>query len=590
MKILWRLTKMLLVPKRWIIIVVILTTLIISAVPYGFSFFGKWLVDEALQVSGVPTHQAKSEAEKLHLLLVFFLVSIGVHVVSTGMGGGTELLKSKAIHEMIFTLRSRVHEKLENADLGQFLTEQPGQHMTRLLDDTGNIPGNVVNLWVNIITQLGMLVLGLVLLLKLNPLLAIVTLAALPFFAVTSALLLPKLKNVVTDIRTYWSTLIGHVVERLSSIETVKNYVQEAREVAEFSNLVERSLNLNRKNNRLNLLLGSISGLITAFATLAVLVIGILNIRSGNMQLGAVLAFYAVTAQLFVPIGTLVGMFVILQTVSIYGERVFSVLDSPVHIRDMETPVVPDRIAGNIEFRNASLQYQEGGPFAISDLSFAIPTGTSAAIVGPTGCGKSTVISLLTRLYEVTQGEIFIDEINIKSLPVQLLRQSVGNILYDTPVFSGTIAENISLASPSVKQPAIEEAAKRSGLHEYIIELDSGYATRLGGGGIQLETVELIKLGIARLLATDPPIITVDDTFAGVNEETEQYLQSALRKAISGKTFLMATSRITAAKTCNLIIVLQKGRLVQIGTHDELLAIPGLYRRMYMRQVGLPDN
>ena len=211
--------------------------------------------------------------------------------------------------------------------------------------------------------------------------------------------------------------------------------MQEDRETEEFSRLVERSLNLNRKNHRYDLLLGSLSGVITVFATVAVLIIGILDVQSGSMQIGAALAFYAVTAQLFVPISAIVSMFVVLQSIAIYGERVCGVLDAPVLIADAEVPVILEHIEGIIEFRNVSLRYQEGGPFAVSEMSFIIPAGTVVAIVGPTGCGKSTIISLLTRLYEASEGTILVDGINIKSLQVRTLRRSVGNILYKTPIF-----------------------------------------------------------------------------------------------------------------------------------------------------------
>ena len=266
MSILWRFTKMLVFPKLFSVVVVIVMSSVISSAPYVFSFLGRWLVDDVLQVGGVPLGVVLTEPERLRMLVMFFLVSVAIHLVTTGLGGGAELIKSRMTHKMIYSLRERVHEGLESADIGQFMKEQPGQHMTRLLDDTGAIPGNLVNLWVNSVSQVGMLALGLVLLIRLNPVLSLVAVAALPFFAVTSFLLLPRIKKTVSDIRVYWSELIGHSVERLSNIETVKNYVQEKRESDEFGRLVDRSLDLNRKNNRLNLIFGSVSGIITTFA------------------------------------------------------------------------------------------------------------------------------------------------------------------------------------------------------------------------------------------------------------------------------------------------------------------------------------
>lgn len=611
MDLVWRLIRTQLREHAVALVVVFLVVVVISAAPYVFSFLGKWLVDEALQVTGPPKPKAnsgpsetaksdgdpsvsiqwkaKTTGEKLRLLKIFLVASMGIHVVVTGLSALSELLKSRMNNRMVYKLRTLVHEKIESMAMGFFVREQVGQFMTRILDDAGGIPGNLTQLAINLCTQIAMLALGAFLLFRLNPRMALFALGALPFYAVTCFIFLPRIRRNTEELRVRGAEFNGFVVERLSNVATIKNYAQEDREVGNFDSILDRNMKLNKSQQNLSLVFGTLTTIITAIGTLAVLFFGFLNIKAGRMQLGETLAFYQVTAQLFVPISALVGLTTVAQTLQVLGSRVYSVLDAPTMLEDTTDTVELPSIRGDIEFEHVSLQYEEDGPFAVEDINLSIPAGTNVCIVGPTGCGKSTLLTLLSRLYDPSEGAILLDGVDTRKVPISKLRHAIGNVLHQCQIFSGTIADNISYGAPEASREEIEQVARLIGLHEFIQGQSKGYETQLGRGGITLSAEELVKLGIARALVMKPSVLTIDDTYSAIEEDTEKQLRTAVRSSLAGRTILIATSRLSICEDADMVVVMQNGKIAQVGRHEELLATAGLYRRMYMRQMGMEE-
>lgn len=614
MKLLRRLIRTFLAGQKKTMAVLFLFTAVAAATPYAFSMLGRWLVDEALQVSKAPAPAAAAESadeeqpaeqgvaglevewkakapeDKLRLLGIFLVASLGMHFVATALSAWGEFVSSRMSHRMVFALRKRINAKIASMDLAAFSREQVGQLMTRILDDAAGIPANLINVVVNSCTQIAMLGLGLWLLLKLNAQMALFALAALPFYAVTCFVFLPRIKRNTEQVRLNVADLNGFLVEKLSSIATIKNYAQENAELERFGARVDRNLRAGRRQHRLNLGFNTLTTLITGFSTLAVLTFGFLNIKAGRMQLGEVMAFYQVTAQLFVPISALVAMTNVAQTLQILGVRVFSVLDAPDGISDPQEAERVGEIRGDVTFEHVSLRYEEGGPFAVSEVELHIPAGSSVALVGPMGCGKSTLITLLTRLWDPTEGTILLDGLDIRSFPVRALRQSIGNVLRDCQVFTGTLAENIAFGRPEASREEIESVASTVGLQELIASQPAGLDAKVGKGGITLDAGDLARLGLARALITNPPVLTVDDTYSTIEEEAERPLRAAVERSLGDRTVLLATSRLSICRDRDMIVVMQRGKIVQQGTHDELVAVPGLYRRMYFRQMGLQET
>ncbi|NLF33146.1 MAG: ABC transporter ATP-binding protein, partial [Planctomycetes bacterium] len=246
----------------------------------------------------------------------------------------------------------------------------------------------------------------------------------------------------------------------------------------------------------------------------------------------------------------------------------------------------PEPVRGAIGFRNVSLQYVEGGPSAVRGVTLDIPPGKVVCLVGPTGSGKSTLLSLVTRLYDPTGGEILLDGIPLRSLRLRPLRRAIGNILHDCDVFTGTIAENLRFGEPRAAQADLEQAARQAGLDEFIRSLPKAYDTPVGRQGLALSDEQRVRLAVARALVTRPAVLTIDDTFSALEHTVAEQLGGAIRSALADRTVLIATSRLSICEAADLVVVMQRGSVADVGTHAELLARPGLYRRMYTRQTG----
>ena len=621
------------------LLVMFVIAVIVSASPYFFSFLGKWLVDEALQVTGAPKAAAieadagsrgkdaakpagtagmaaskdarpagagnvgeskaaapvsgdwkpKTQPEKMRLLFIFFIVSIAVHLLTTGISAVSDLINSRMVFEMICDLRSQAYDRLQSAKMSFFAREQVGQLMSRLMDDTNAIPGNLTNLVINVCTQIVMLIMGIVLLLRLNARLTLIALAALPLYALVSFFFLPRIKKNTEQSRTAESEFNGFVVERLSGVVTIKNYAQEDREVGNFGAVLDRNIGLSLAASKLGLYFGTLTSVVTNVATLAVLTYGFLNIKAGSMQLGEVMAFYAVAAQLFVPVSVLVSMMNVAQVLEVWAGRVNKILDAPSEDEDApETSAMPP-VKGEIAFEHVSLRYEEGGPFAVEDASLAIPAGCSVCIVGPPGSGKSSLVTMLSRLWDPSSGVIKLDGVDITKMPLRRLRRVMGTIFSEPQIFTGTIAENIAYGNPEATRQKIEEAAKLAELHDYVMGLKDKYETRIGQGGLTLDVEALTTLSVARAMVAEPAILTVDEGFAPISEELEERLRSMIRCQLADRTIIITTNRMSICRQADMVVVMEKGKIRQVGTHKSLMAVPGSYRRMYARQMGMEE-
>ena len=608
MKLLWRLIRTQLRPHLRGMIAMIAIAVVVAATPYAFTMLGRWVVDDVLQVTAPPKTAEASEGsdtaaadpsrprtewlerppeQKLRLLGVFFAVCIGVHLLATGLSVASERINARVVHHVIYRMRSTVHEKLVSMATAAFSREQVGQLMTRVLDDVAGIPGNLTHFVINTCTQAGMLILAIVLLVHLNPSMTLLVLAVLPFYGITCFVFLPRIRKNTERLRVHTAQFNGFTIERLANVATIKNYAQEDRETEAFGGVLNENIALARRQYNLNLLFGTLTAIVTGCGTLGVLALGFLNIKQGTMLLGEALAFYGVTAQLFVPISVLVGMGAVAQTLQVLGSRVYAIVDTPQGVRDSSRPINLPRIHGAVAFESVSLRYEEGGPFAVHDVNLKIPAGATVCIVGPTGCGKSTLLTLLSRLYDPTDGVVRLDGVDIRRIPLATLRHRTAHVRRDCQVFTGMFHANISYGVPDAPLDRVEQAAKVVGLHEFIQSQPRLYRAKLGRGGLTLEAEQLTRLAFARAVLVSPAVLAVDDAYAAIEEDLERPLRAAVRQALPGCTIIMATSRLSVCEDADMVVVMRNGEVVEQGTHSELMAVPGVYRRMYVRQMGM---
>ena len=576
-----------------------LLTAAANQAPYGFSMLGKWLVDDVLQVGGkgkvavVQPGQntpAKSTEEKSEGLWLFLAISIGLRLGTAGFGGLSGYLTSAAGQRVLFRLRSGVQEKLSNLPLSYFDQYSTGQLMVRVMDDANGAQNNTVNLPVNVATQIITLVVGIVLLWKINPSMTLMALGVLPFYAAGSMLFMKPLRENTEEMRNANAELQSLLEEKLTYVATIKYYGQEESESSRFFKRLQDNLQIGFRQNALNTGLSVVLMIISGLGATGILLYGFWQLQEGVMKLGEVLAVYQMTALLFGPITALTNTNVQLQTTSIILERIYEVLDMKCELSGGGEGEDVDKLNGDIAFENVSLRYIEGGPVALQNVNFQIPAGQTLAVLGPSGCGKTAVANLLSRFYDPTEGRVLMDDMDICTLNLQSLREQIGMASQDARVFSGTVAQNIAFGDPDIERLAIEHAAQVVGVHDAILELPKGYDTPIGKGGESLAQDVVQRIAIARTLLGDPAIFVFDDSVSALSEEAEESLFERIELAFEKQTLVIITNRVRTAENAHCILVMREGGVVEQGSHDELVALKGVYWRMYLHQTQRPDT
>lgn len=565
-------------PYRWQVVPAV--ALLVSLA--GMQIVGPWLVQLALD-EAVPAADGRLVA----LLAIAYMASA---IVAFGLEYGQMLVTTWLGQSVMRDLRREIFAHLQRLDLGFYDRNPVGRLMTRITSDVETLnnlfSSGVVAIFGDLVTLLFVVSAMLV----MDWRLALVTFSVLPFVAWAAIVFRTRIRVAYRDIRIRMARINAFLHERITGIRVVQLFNREEPDARRLEKINDDYLEAHLRSITYYALFFPIVELFTAIALALIISYGGLSILGGTTTVGVVAAFLLYARRFFRPIQDLSDKYNLLQAAMASSERIFGLLDQEPRVRDPRGSRrrLPDPVRGEIEFRNVWFSYareKDTGPeWVLKDLSFRVAPGEKLAIVGHTGAGKTTVISLLMRFYDPQRGEILLDGVPIRSVPQRELRGAIGLVLQDIFLFSEDVAYNIGLGNPAITPERVREAAYEVGAARVIERLPDGLGQPLGERGRSLSVGERQLLSFARALAFDPRVLVLDEATSSVDSELEAQIEEATTRLMAGRTSLVIAHRLSTIQGADRIMVLHQGELAEEGSHGELLGKGGLYARLHELQ------
>ncbi len=485
-------------------------------------------------------------------------------------------------------LRNRLYEQLQRLELSFFDRQQTGQLMSRVTVDLQSVRF-FLGYGLIFIGQSAMTILfSAVAMFALRPELAALSLAPVPFVVLIASSYGRRSRPALQEAQQRIAELTAEAEENVSGVRVVKAFAQEQRQLDRFNHSVTRVFDQQMYATRIQARFGPTISFLPNLGLAAILLVGGREVEGGSLSLGAFTAFYAYLLMLISPMRTLGYMLSAAQRATASGARIFQILDRSVEMTaPADAPPLPEG-SGNVSFSNVSLTFASASQPALEGINLEVPAGRTVALVGAMGSGKSALVSLLPRLYDVTRGSVRIDGADVRSVDPQSLRSEIAIAADDPFLFSATVHENIAYARPEATREEVEEAARAAQADGFISALPDAYDTLIGERGLTLSGGQRQRLGIARAILANPRVLILDDATSSVDASTESRLKAALQNVMQGRTTFVIAHRSSTIALADEIVVLERGRVAAHGTHDDLLERSPLYREIVEK--GMPDQ
>ena len=528
-------------------------------------------------------------AGEWHFLLAVLFARIAIPLISSGISFWNSWVITYIGQKLVFDVRLFMYKYLMRLSLRFHDDMGTGKTISRLMGDTSTVQSMVTGNTVSIVNDFVSFFFGLAMIFYLNWKLSLLAFLILPMYWLNYRFFVKRLRRKNIIIRRQWDRIYNQLQERIGGTRLVRSFGKEQFETNEFVSSTGEVFGHTMESTALGTSFSGVFSAIDGIGNTLIFCLGCYFVIHGEMTYGGVTAFMSYMWRVLSPALRFTSLANQIEQMMVSVDRIFEVLDTEQEIKDPEDAAPLPPIRGNVKFEDVWFEYVPGEP-VLKGVSLEVPAGTTVALVGHTGCGKTTLTSLLLRYYDPTSGRILIDGQDISKVTVHSLRTQIGQVLQDSVIFHGTARENIGYGIKNPTDEQIASAAKVAEIQEFLESKPDKYDSLIGGKGLKLSVGEKQRMSIARAVVTDPGILVLDEATSSLDSQSEALIQQALENVMQNRTSFVIAHRLSTIVNADLIVVMDKGEIMEMGTHEELLAKDGTYKQLYDQQYAVLED
>ncbi|MEN0642815.1 ABC transporter ATP-binding protein [Alkalicoccobacillus gibsonii] len=487
-------------------------------------------------------------------------------------------------NKVLFDIRDQLFGHIQKLSLRFYSNRKVGEIISRVIHDVEQTKNFVITGLMNIWLDLFTIVIAIIIMMNLHFWLTIVAISMFPLYGLSIKYFYARLRGLTRDRSQALAEVQGHLHERVQGMNIIRSFALEDHEQKAFAKRNNHFLNKALDHTNWNAKTFAVVNTITDFAPLLVLLVSGYFVITGSLEVGAMTAFVLYMERLYSPLRRLINSSTTLTQSIASMDRVFEFVDEKYDIKDSDQASDLDKVNGDVSFQHVSFSYESESEPVLMDINLDVRSGETIAFVGMSGGGKSTLISLIPRFYDVTEGRILIDDHDIRSFRVRTLRDKIGMVLQDNILFSDSIKMNIKMGNPEASDEDVIQAAKLANAHEFILGLAHGYDTQVGERGVKLSGGQKQRIAIARVFLKNPPILIFDEATSALDLESEHYIQEALGTLAKDRTTFIVAHRLSTITSADRIVVIENGQISEVGSHEELMKKEGSYHKLFQVQ------